>query len=281
MDFDPELWLRIRNKKVTQHQMEILAELASSHSQTQSAAKLGISVPVLHRHIKSLSSKLGGQLVFTTPNGTWVSEEGKLLLKIYQRYQDMMKAPENISIYCTPITYDLVRRTVLEFELQDKDYRISLNHDQQNLKALYLGRADLVIFDDPIYAMEFEGLKEEKVITNDLFYDSLIHFDNGPDYLRFKYGAQRLGFRYLDSKGINYNVLHEVGDPDYIKNSNKSYFINLSMLKNKGWGSSNIETLATVGSEMFKHPIMAVSINPNEEIRTIVNGLKNRAVGFV
>ena len=63
MEFDPELWLRIKDKKITAHQIRILSELAKTHSQTKAANNLQISVPVLHRHLKSLITKLGLELV--------------------------------------------------------------------------------------------------------------------------------------------------------------------------------------------------------------------------
>ena len=82
MEFDPELLLRIKDKKVTAHQIRILSELALNRSQTKAAAKLGISVPVLHRHLKSLINKLETQIVITRPNGTWLTDKGKFILKI-------------------------------------------------------------------------------------------------------------------------------------------------------------------------------------------------------
>ena len=97
MQFDPELWLRIRDKKVTPHQIQILSEIATTRSQTRAAKNIGISVPVLHRHLKALTNKLGLKLVQTTPNGTWLTSEGSLLLRIYNRYQEMLSVQEQLS----------------------------------------------------------------------------------------------------------------------------------------------------------------------------------------
>jgi molybdenum-dependent DNA-binding transcriptional regulator ModE len=272
MQFDPELWLRIKDKKVTAHQIRILSDLATTHSQTQSAVNLGISVPVLHRHIRSLAGKLELKLVETTPNGTWLTNDGQLLLRIYNRYQDMLKPDEGITIYCTPITYDLVKKTIVSFEIDKKSYRISINNDLQNLKALYHGRADLVIFDDPAFAIEFEGFKEDKILTTDIFQDTLIFKENGPKFIKLKYGAQRLGYRYLEANKIKYKVLTEVSDFDYLVSSDKSYFLNQSLvIKN------NLNIKSMIDPIMFSHPIMAVSINPLMEIREITGALKEIA----
>jgi molybdenum-dependent DNA-binding transcriptional regulator ModE len=273
MQFDPELWLRLRNKKVTARQMRILTELAATHSQTQAAINLGISVPVLHRQVKSLVQKLGLELVVTTPNGTWLTPDGQLLLRIYQRYQEMLKTSDEVALYCTPITYELLKRTIVDNEKQGKKYRISLNSDEQNLRALYLGRADLVIFDDPMNAIEFEGFKEDKIIITDLFNDTLIHNDSGIEYIRYKYGAQRLGFRYLDTQGQDYRVLHEISDVNYLVSSSKSYFINKSFIE-----LNDLELENASDPAMFIHPIMAVSINPTDELRELVRELKRQAI---
>jgi hypothetical protein len=216
--------------------------------------------------------KLGKELVTTTPNGTWLTGDGRALLNIYQRYSEMLEESKNeFSVYCTPISYTLVKKALLPFELQGKPTRISVNSDQQNLKALYLGRAKLVIFDDPVYAMEFEGLKDEKVITIDLFSDTLVHVDSGQDYIKYKYGAQRLGFRYLESVNITYTVHSEVSDLDYLLNSGKSFFLNRSFMLENG-----LDLKSTTEPEIFKHPIMAVSIDPTEDTSEIISRLKKQ-----
>ena len=137
MEFDPELWLRIKNKKLTAHQMQIFTELAHTHSQTQAAANLGISVPVLHRHLKSLTDKLAVELVTTTPNGTWLTNAGRGILRIYNRYQEMLKPEESIKLCCTPITHELLLDTISMFEAEGKRYIVSVNDDLQNLKEFF------------------------------------------------------------------------------------------------------------------------------------------------
>jgi DNA-binding MarR family transcriptional regulator len=275
MEFDPELWLRIKNKKVSAHQMQILAELAKTHSQTQAAHRLGISVPVLHRHIKSLVNKLGVDLILTTPNGTWLTPEGRTILKIYHRYQDMLHPEQSIILSCSPITQELLLETVPEFEAEGKKYSISINSDDLNLKSLYLGRADLVIFDDPNYAIEFEGSPEDKILIVDIFQDTLLHVRNGLKYIKYKYGAQRLGYRYLDSEQIKYQILYEVSSLNHLVSSGKSYFLNQSLALKSG-----LELKYSNDQDMFVHPIMAVSINPTDELRIIVDALRATAKNF-
>lgn len=272
MEFDPELWLRIKNKKVTAHQMQILSELSRTHSQTQAAVNLGISVPVLHRHVKSLVNKLGVELVVTTPNGTWLTPEGRTILKIYGRYQEMLRPEKSIILCCSPITQDLLVETIPTFESEGEKYSISINSDEQNLKSLYLGRADLVIFDDPNYAIEFEGSPEDKILIVDIFQDTLVHVDNGPKYVRYKYGAQRLGFRYLDSEQIKYKSLYEVSSHKHLLSSGKSFFINQSLVTR-----NNLKLSGSNEQDMFVHPLMAVSINPTDELRKLVNTLREVA----
>lgn len=275
MDFDPELWLRIKDKRLTAHQMQILAELAHTHSQTRAAAHLGISVPVLHRHLKSLTQKLTLELVTTTPNGTWLTNAGRGILRIYNRYQEMLKPEESIKLCCTPITHELLLDTISTFEAEGQRYIVSVNDDVQNLKELYLGHADLVLFDDPNFAIEFEGSPEEKILIVDIFQDTLIHVNNGRKYIKYKYGAQRLGFRYLDAEDTKYQVLYETSSLSHIMNQDKSYFINQSVLQRR---DSNLSI--DNNSKMFVHPIMAVSINPTGAIRELVSAIKKYAESF-
>jgi molybdenum-dependent DNA-binding transcriptional regulator ModE len=272
MEFDPELWLRIKDKKVTAHQMQILSELAVTRSQTAAAAKLKISVPVLHRHLKSLERKFDLTLVTSTPNGTWLTRSGRTILKLYHRYQEMLQPESGTMLCCSPITMELLSETLSDFESSGKRFHISISSDEQNLKALYLGRADLVIFDDPNFAIEFEGSPEDKILIEDIYSDTLIHIDNGPKYIRFKYGAQRLGFRYLDAEQKKYKILYEVSNYKHLVSGKKSFFINRSFAER-----NNLDLMGTTDPNIFIHPLMAVSINPTEELRELVDALKAQA----
>lgn len=276
MQFDPELWLRIRDKKVTAHQIKILSELALTHSQTQAAANLGISVPVLHRHLKSLVNKMAVELVTTTPNGTWLTEDGQTILKIYHRYLEMLEPEQTTAICVTPITYELLTRSITRFEAKGEKYLITMSNDEQNIKALYLGKADMVLFDDPAFAMEFEGFKDDKILTIDIFKDTLVHVDNGPEYIRYKYGAQRLGFRNLESEHRKYEILYETGNFKHILESKKSFFINQSFIACNNI-ELPIESDIDIDTSMFIHPIIAVSINPTQEIKKLARTM--RALG--
>ncbi|WP_455392931.1 LysR family transcriptional regulator [[Eubacterium] cellulosolvens] len=269
MEFDPELWLRIRDKKVTAHQIQILSELAHTHSQTRAAGNLGISVPVLHRHLKSLVEKLGVELVITTANGTWLTVEGRTILKIYHRYQEMLRPEESVVLCCSPVTHELLLNAIQGLEAEGKKYLIAVNSDEQNLKALYLGRADLVIFDDPNYAIEFEGSPEDKILIIDLYQDTLVHVDRGRKYIRYKYGAQRLGYRYLDLEGKNYEILYEVSNYKHLLGSDKSFFINQSLAIHE-----KLMLRSASAPEIFVHQVMAVSMNPTTEIREVVEVLR-------
>jgi hypothetical protein len=114
-------------------------------------------------------------------------------------------------------------------------------------------------------------LKDEKVITTDLFSDTLVHVDSGQEYIRYKYGAQRLGFRYLDSVEIPYEVVNEVSDLDYLLSSGKSFFLNRSFMLENG-----LDLKSVTEPEIFSHPIMAVSIDPTKETTEIIFKFKEQ-----
>jgi molybdenum-dependent DNA-binding transcriptional regulator ModE len=270
MDFDPELWLRIKDKKVSAHQLGVLSALAETGSQNRAAALLGISVPVLHRHLKNLENKLEINLVSTSASGSRLTSAGRSVLRIYSRYLEMLAPEEGTVLCCTPVTYELLMMVVTQLEREGKKFHISVNDDTQNLKALYLGRADLVIFDDPQYAMEFEVVEERasKILTLDLFPDTLVHVDTGVEYVKLRYGAQRLGFRYLEAEQRPYKVLYELCDYKQILSSGKSFFINHSIINRK-----NIRLSSSSDPKIYVHPVMAVSINPTDELRELAIAL--------
>jgi hypothetical protein len=213
--------------------------------------------------------KIGKELVVTTPNGTWLTPEGRKILKLYSRYQEMLKPDEGIVLCCSPITQPLLFGSLSSFEAAGKKYSVLASLDEQNLKSLYLGRADMVIFDDPNYAMEFEGSPEDKILINDIFQDTLIHVNNGSKYIRYKYGAQRLGFRYLDSEQSKYKIIYSVSNYKHLLNSGKSFFINKSFAELNDLGLTSDSD-----HDIFLHPLMAVSINPNKQIYELVEKLK-------
>ena len=69
---------------------------------------------------------------------------------------------ENILLCCTPITHKLLVDTITTFEAKGKRYEILMSDDNQNLKALYLGRADLVLFDEQLIDLVAIELKINK-----------------------------------------------------------------------------------------------------------------------
>ena len=204
-----------------------------------------------------------------------MTTEGKLVLKIHERYSEMLRPEQATTLHCTPITHDLLVETISGLEAKGEKYQISINDDWQNLKALYLGRADLVIFDDPNYAIEFEGFKEDKILIIDLYKDTLIHHRNGSRYIKFKYGAQRLGFRHLDAANKKYKILYETSSLKQLINSKYSFFLNHSIIQQNNISLSNNDD-----SQMFIHPIMAISINPTEKIRELAKSLKQHSAAI-
>ncbi|MCK5560794.1 MAG: LysR family transcriptional regulator [Thermoplasmata archaeon] len=266
MEIEPQLDLLIGSVRITKHQLDILLKIHETRSQTQAAHQLGISVPVLHRYIKNLETKLGYSLLITTPNGSRLTTKAKKIVREYRRYQKILERPSFPIVGCTLVTQDLVLKAVSELEWQGYNFDVIISDDIQNRKLATLGHLDLVLFDDPQNVYEFEDKGEHF----DIFEDTLVHIPRGKRYLKFRYGAQRIGFKYLDLKGIDYTIQAQVSDIRELLDSDLSFFINKSLAARANFQLEVSEDIAK-----FKHMIMALMLSERAEILKLVETLRN------
>jgi hypothetical protein len=80
-------------------------------------------------------------------------------------------------------------------------FDLIISDDQRNLKDLRAGMMDMVVLDDPLYALD-----ESDALFDEIGFDRLLHVDRGPTYLRFLYGAQRIGFKHLEMSGKDFRI---------------------------------------------------------------------------
>ncbi len=264
MAIEPQLDLLIGSVRITKHQLDILLKIQETRSQTQAAHQLGISVPVLHRYIKNLEKKLGYSLLITTPNGSRLTAEGKKIVREYRRYQKILEQPQFPIVGCTLVTQELVLKAVSELERHGYNFDVIISDDIQNRKLATLGHLDLVLFDDPQNVYEFEDKGEHF----DIFEDTLVHIQRGSQYLKFRYGAQRIGFKYLDLKGIDYEIISRVSDIKELIGSKYSFFINKSLAKHENY---RLDTTGDI--KKFQHMIMALKLREEEGITKLVKTL--------
>ncbi len=271
MEIEPWPGLYVDSEKVTKHQLDILVMISRTHSQTQSARKLGISVPVLHRYIRNLEKRIGYELIITTPNGTWLTPEGKRIVREYKRYQKIIEQPLLPVVACTLVTQDMVLAAVSELERDGVGFNVVVSDDNHNRELAWVRGLDLVLFDDPQNVYEFEDKGEHF----DIFEDHLAHIENGNKYVKFRFGAQRIGFKYLDLNNVEYTVISNVSDVNELINSNYSYFINRSLMLNK-----NLKLKSSKDRNEYKHMIMALNLSERPEIFRLVDVLKRLALNL-
>jgi hypothetical protein len=137
------------------------------------------------------------------------------------------------------------------------------------MKDFKAGLMDLVLLDDPLYAYEIEDAQ-----IDDIAEDRLIHIDKGPSYMKYRYGAQRIGFRHLDSIGIKYSIDSSTRYLPALFRSNKSYFINESLALKKG-----LRLSSATDPKLLTYWILAIHRGEKESVAWLLRELKRERLG--
>jgi len=268
----PLVSLLIDDKRLSIRQLEALSEISKTRSQTQAARILGISTPVLHRYIKRGEEELGFSLIQTTPTGSMLTPKGIEIVKAYKRYLKATLPPNrNMAIGCSVITQYLLLESLAPLEEDGGLFDIYIGDDETNRRLLELGALDLVIFDDPLYVYEYEG----DAVYQDIAFDTLYHIYRGESYSRFRYGAQRIGFKHLRSENIEYRIDNNTSGVVPLISAPRSYFINQSMVRRMDLGLTSHTPPRT-----FNHAITAMILNERVELYTLAQEMKKRAAKF-
>ena len=99
----------------------------------------------------------------------------------------------------------------------------------------------------------------------------MVLVDNGPSFIRYKYGAQRVAFMFLDSEDREYTVDSETFSLPELLGSNKSFFIDEFMLTRK-----NLRLKSAVDPKMLRHAITAIYRKESRNITKIMKAVSNR-----
>ena len=274
MQIDPQISILVDKKRLTVRQLEALVAISKTRSQTQASKELGISTPVLHRYIKRAEKELGFPLIHTTHLNTGLTPEASKIIKAYKRYILSTARHSNPAVACTPITQNLLLESLSGLEKEGRIFDVYIGDDRTNLRLLDAGTVDLVIFDDPLNVYEYEGNFDHRGIG----FDSLIHVYRSKSYVKFRYGAQRIGFEHLKSKSIEYCILHSISDVNLLFESKESFFINQSLVS-----TQEIVLHSETDASAFTHEIIAMVVTENEDLYTLVEKMKKRApdYGFI
>ena len=256
----------INGKTVTVRQLEALLAVQDTHSQTAAARKLGISVPVLHKYISVIEEAAGEPILTTTPAGSVLTPAGKEIVDIARSMGHRCETDRGFTICCSPVTEDIMMSVVSAQKIPDAHMIVS--DDEYNIRMMRENRADLAIIDDPLYLFDVE-----EYIMDEIGYMGMVFVDRGPSFIRYRYGAQRVAFMYLESLGRKYSVDAETFSLPELLGSNKSFFIDEFMLTRR-----NLRLKSEVDPKNLRHAVTAIYREDDPRILKIVRAVKARNI---
>jgi len=150
--------------------------------------------------------------------------------------------------------------------LKIPDVHMIVSDDEYNIRMMRENRADLAIIDDPLFLFD-----ADEYLMDEIGYMGMVYVDNGPSFIRYKYGAQRVAFMYLDSIKKKYTVDSETFSLSELLGSNKSFFIDEFMLTRR-----NLRLKSAVDPKMIRHAITAIYRDEDPRVLRIVKAAKAR-----
>jgi DNA-binding transcriptional LysR family regulator len=262
---EPRVALEVNDVDLTSHQLEVIYAIYRNGSQRSAARRLGISTPVLNRYVRQIEAKTHLKLAESTPAGTILTVEGEKIAREYAALQARMAKSTALVVGCTIITEDLLLSSLSKVDPEGK-FDLVISDDQRNLKDFRAGMMDLVVLDDPLYAFE-----ESEALFDEIGFDRLLHIDRGPIYLRFLYGAQRIGFKHLEMTGRTYRIERTERSLASLVRSNLSFFVNESLAARKG-----LKLKSDTDPRLLRHEIMALYHEEGPDVVALLLELKKQ-----
>ena len=263
MDIEVRTYMVIDGNSISSRQLEVLSAIRRYGSKTAAAKALGISPPVVHKYMAAMEEAVGTHLMASTATGTELTEMGLRLLELADIMTERCSDDRGFTISCSPVTEELVMHAVSASKVKAN---IIVSDDHTNIHSLKGGYSDMIILDDPQNLEEVDDYEWAEV-----GYMDMIHVDNGPSYIRYRYGAQRIAYAQLDLSGKVYKVTGETCYlPDLI-NSNKSFFIDEFLLLRKG-----IKLKSATDKTLLRHSITAVFRREDRDVTRILRVLQSK-----
>ncbi|MDR0198706.1 MAG: LysR family transcriptional regulator [Methanomassiliicoccaceae archaeon] len=252
-----------RGKKITNRQLEVLNAVHEGGSINAAAKLLGISPPVAYRHIKEIERAAGETVLKASPRGSVLTEHGTDLLRSVMSAETRLSNIRGFTVACSPVTEELLMSVLSSLNI-GADLLIS--DDGMNMRYLKKDEVDVVILDDPVHVLDDGPLHWQEIGQM-----GMVHVDKGPSYIRYRYGAQRIAFRHLDSIGKRYTVDAETLSLNDLIDSGKSFFVDDVLLMRKG-----IRVHSSTDPALLRHSILAVYKEQSDAIDRLVNELIRR-----
>jgi DNA-binding transcriptional LysR family regulator len=223
------LTVQVNGHVLTDKQAKAVLALYLNGTQRAAARSLGISAPVLCRHLRQVEVKAGAPIMECGARGTVLNELGETIAKEQLALQGKIKERQHLAVACTPLTEDLLMHALNAADPKG-EVDVVISDDRHNVTDLKAGLLDLVLLDDPIYAYESEGYSWEEVGS-----DRLLHVRKGDDYASFRFGPQRLGFLSLEAEKRPYRVVRTYSSLGALVRSGHSHFVSEGLLVRKGY----------------------------------------------
>lgn len=227
MAISPRVILVTEEGEVTYRQLEALFAVRKEGSMKKAATALGISTPVLHKYVKEAEERCGERLVRSDNRGTTLTPSGAALLSKLEALRLRTEERESLHVAGTLVSELCLLSAASTLAQRGIDCRVTISTDEENLRAMDEMRVDCVIVDDPLRAMELA----EKIEGVEIAPDMLLLRRSGNDFARLAFGAQRLGFRYLEQEGIEHTIAKVMFEPALLDRTDLSYFVNRSLMK--------------------------------------------------
>ncbi|MCX6650370.1 MAG: LysR family transcriptional regulator [Methanomassiliicoccales archaeon] len=222
------LTVQVDGRPLTPRQAEAVLALFLNGTQRAAARSLGVSAPVLNRHLRQVEAKAGRPIMECGARGTVLNELGENIAREQLALQGKLRERERLVVGCTPLSQELLLQALNVVDPQG-EAEVVISEDRHNVNEFQAGMLDLVVLDDPLYAYDVEGAEWEEVGS-----DRLMHVRQGADYALYRFGPQRLGYKHLDSLKEGYKVVRTYSSLTALVRSNYSYFVSESLMARKG-----------------------------------------------
>ena len=254
----------INGRQVTARQLEALLAVQETGSQTAAAQRMGISVPVLHKYMSSIEDAAGSPVLKTTPAGSRLTPEGEEIASVARSMALRCDMARRFTVCCSPVMEDLLMSVLSSLKMTDANVVIS--DDEYNIRMLREDRADIAIIDDPLYLFD-----ADEFAMDEIGYMGMVMVDNGPSFIRYRYGAQRVAFMFMDSVDREYTVDAETFSLPELLGSNKSFFVEEYLLTRR-----NLRLKSAVDPKVLRHAITALYRTDGRQVQRLIAALKSR-----
>ena len=101
----------------------------------------------------------------------------------------------------------------------------------------------------------------------------MVLVDNGPTFMRYRYGAQRVAYMFMESSGREYSVDGETASLQELLGSGKSFFIDEILLTRK-----NIRYKSAVDPKLLRHAVTAIYRKETRSVSRLLKGIRAKTL---